>query len=79
MRLRLSLVLEATVRVGRAPELTLDLVCSCRGRLPYRCADADLSLCRLVGKASLALELLEVPIMEFLDALAASVSMHGRL
>ncbi|CAM9412038.1 unnamed protein product [Ascophyllum nodosum] len=39
-----------------------------------RCVDADLSAARLFGKASFALELLEVPAMEFVDSLAASVN-----
>lgn len=38
--------------------------------LSRRCAEVDLSVCRLAGKASLALELLELPAMEFIDALA---------
>ncbi|CAM9139039.1 unnamed protein product [Sphacelaria rigidula] len=37
-----------------------------------RYAEADLSLCRLAGKGNLALELLERPAMEFIDALATT-------
>lgn len=44
----------------------------------HRYAEADLSLCRLAGKGNLALELLERPAMEFIDALATTkVCFHG--
>ena len=38
-----------------------------------RYTDADLSLCRLVRKACLALEIIELPAIEFVDALATAV------
>ncbi|CBN74280.1 conserved unknown protein [Ectocarpus siliculosus] len=36
-----------------------------------RCIDADLSVCRLARKAGIALELLELPAIEFVDVFAA--------
>lgn len=42
-------------------------------RFLHRCIDADLGACRLIGKASLALEMLEEPAIEFVDAFAAVV------
>ena len=42
---------------------------------PQTCrhTDADLSLCRLVRKACLALEIIELPAIEFVDALGTAV------
>ena len=40
----------------------------------HRCIDADLRVCRLIGKAGIALELLEVPVVEFLNMFDAAVS-----
>lgn len=40
-----------------------------------RYTDADLSLCRLVRKACLALEIIELPAIEFVDALATAVGL----
>lgn len=45
-----------------------------RPLLSYRCIDADLGVCRLIRKAGIALELLELPAIEFIHLFAVAVS-----
>lgn len=43
-----------------------------------RFIDTDLSVCRLVRKAGVALELLELPAIEFVDMFAVVVRVHSK-
>lgn len=63
-----SLILRS--RTERCLNLLVRLLFECR------CIDADLGVCRLIRKAGIALELLELPAIEFIDMFAVAVRLR---
>lgn len=71
----LSWVLTWLVFYGKLHCLTLRMR-RIRSLLTCRCIDADLGVCRLIRKAGIAVELLELPAIEFIDMFAVAVSLR---